>query len=114
MLSTSFANINPDIDNAGDTVRLTSTYENKNSAWYENMGIVLLYVAKDDNSGVDPFAKPVDWRGVLTHGHLHENDNHGGQATPKFADLTKAGDGELSCHGVAMEIAQAKPLPSSD
>jgi hypothetical protein len=28
--------------------------------------------------------------------------------------VTKAGDGVLSCHGEAMEIAQAKPLPSSD
>jgi hypothetical protein len=28
--------------------------------------------------------------------------------------VTKAGDGELSCHGEAMEIAQAKPHPSSD
>jgi Desulfoferrodoxin, N-terminal domain len=28
--------------------------------------------------------------------------------------VTKAGDGALSCHGQAMEIAQAKPLPSSD
>lgn len=28
--------------------------------------------------------------------------------------VTKAGDGELSCHGQAMEIASAKPLPSSD
>ena len=28
--------------------------------------------------------------------------------------ITKAGDGELSCHGQVMEIAQAKPLPSSD
>ena len=28
--------------------------------------------------------------------------------------VTKAGDGELSCHGKAMELAQAKPLPSSD
>jgi desulfoferrodoxin len=28
--------------------------------------------------------------------------------------VTKAGDGELSCHGQAMEIAAAKPLPSSD
>lgn len=28
--------------------------------------------------------------------------------------VTKAGDGELTCHGVAMELAQAKPLPSSD
>ena len=28
--------------------------------------------------------------------------------------VTKAGEGELSCHGVAMEVATAKPLPSSD
>jgi hypothetical protein len=28
--------------------------------------------------------------------------------------VTKAGDGELTCHGVAMELASAKPLPSSD
>ena len=28
--------------------------------------------------------------------------------------VTKAGDGELACHGQAMELAQAKPLPSSD
>jgi hypothetical protein len=28
--------------------------------------------------------------------------------------VTKAGDGELICHGQAMEVAQAKPLPSSD
>jgi hypothetical protein len=28
--------------------------------------------------------------------------------------VTKAGSGELMCHGEAMELAQAKPLPSSD
>jgi len=28
--------------------------------------------------------------------------------------VTKAGDGELSCHGQVMAVAQAKPLPSSD
>jgi len=28
--------------------------------------------------------------------------------------VTKAGDGELSCHEQVMEVAQAKPLPSSD
>ena len=28
--------------------------------------------------------------------------------------VTKAGDGELSATAQAMEIAQAKPLPSSD
>jgi len=28
--------------------------------------------------------------------------------------VTKAGSGGLECHGVPMEVAQAKPLPSSD
>ena len=28
--------------------------------------------------------------------------------------VTKPGAGELSCHGEAMELAEAKPLPSSD
>ena len=28
--------------------------------------------------------------------------------------VTKAGDGELLCHDQPMEVAQAKPLPSSD
>jgi hypothetical protein len=28
--------------------------------------------------------------------------------------VTKAGEGTLECHGAAMEIATAKPLPSSD
>jgi hypothetical protein len=28
--------------------------------------------------------------------------------------VTKAGDGELICHGKAMALAQAKPLPASD
>ena len=78
--------------NTGDTVRITSTYENKQSAWYENMGIVLLFVAKGDSSGIDPFAKAVDWSGVLTHGHLHENDHHGGD-TKTFVDARTLPDG---------------------
>jgi len=28
--------------------------------------------------------------------------------------VTKPGGGELECHGQTMEVAQAKPLPSSD
>jgi desulfoferrodoxin-like iron-binding protein len=28
--------------------------------------------------------------------------------------VTKAGDGALVCHSQVMEVAQAKPLPSSD
>jgi plastocyanin len=64
----------------GETLRITTTYANRDVSWYENMGIVLLYVAPKDRTGVDPFAKAVDWKGVLTHGHLPENDVHGGAA----------------------------------
>jgi hypothetical protein len=28
--------------------------------------------------------------------------------------VTKPGEGELTCHEQAMEVVQAKPLPSSD
>ena len=28
--------------------------------------------------------------------------------------VTKAGEGNLTCHGHAMVVAEAKPLPSSD
>lgn len=28
--------------------------------------------------------------------------------------VTKAGDGGLTCHGKSMQVAEAKPLPSSD
>ena len=28
--------------------------------------------------------------------------------------VTKAGDGEMTCHDQAMDVVQAKPLPSSD
>jgi desulfoferrodoxin-like iron-binding protein len=28
--------------------------------------------------------------------------------------VTKPGDGDLECHGQPMEIAESKPLPSSD
>mgnify|MGYP006177729159 CR=1 FL=1 len=48
------------------------------------LGIVVLYIAPGDTSGVDPFASPVDWRGILTHGHLPENDIHGGEPTAAF------------------------------
>jgi plastocyanin len=41
------------------------------------MGIMPLFYAVGV-PGTDPFAQPVDWHGVLTHGHLPENDHHGG------------------------------------
>jgi plastocyanin len=63
----------------GDTLRISSTYDASSSSWYENMGIVLLFAAPDDMTGPDPFTDVVDPTGELTHGHLAENDNHGGR-----------------------------------
>src|SRR5262249_57704743 len=63
----------------GDTLRITTTYSSKHISWYENMGIIVLFVAPGDRSGIDPFASPVDWRGVLTHPPLPPTNVH---ATP--------------------------------
>jgi hypothetical protein len=53
------------------------------------MGIIdpLWYTSDPSVKGVDPFANKVDWHGVVTHGHLPENDNHGGGSKPAFADI---------------------------
>jgi hypothetical protein len=49
------------------------------------------YVA-DAGRGVDPFKKRVNFPGKPTHGHLAENDNHGGKPT-KLPDARKLPDG---------------------
>jgi plastocyanin len=81
--------------NKGDTITITTTYENKNIAWYENMGLALLFIAPNDRSGVDPFASAVDWHGVLTHGHLPENNVHGG-AHSSIVNASKLRSGPLT------------------
>ena len=79
----------------GDTLRITTTYDTKNISWYENMGLGLLFIAPGDRSGVDPFHSAVDWRGVLTHGHLPENNVHGGGHT-SMVDVRKLASGPLT------------------
>ncbi len=64
----------------GDLVNVSATYDVKRASWYESMGIMPLAVYDGaDAGGVDPFAGTIPQRGVLTHGHLPENDNHGGK-----------------------------------
>jgi hypothetical protein len=66
---------------AGDTVNVSSTYDVRKASWYESMGIMVVFVAQGHPSGArDPFTQGVDWHGQLTHGHLPENNNHGGSA----------------------------------
>jgi plastocyanin len=64
---------------AGDTLSISTTYDVSKASWYESMGIMVLFYADGVQAGAkDPFAAPVDWHGWLTHGHLRENDHHGG------------------------------------
>jgi hypothetical protein len=85
---------------AGDRIRLNAVYDAEDS-WYEGMGIVMAYVSPRDTSGVDPFAThrvrvrvragkhyvyrwqqrpvPIQTEGPKTHGHLAENNHHGGE-----------------------------------
>ena len=77
---------------AGDTLSISATYDTARASWYESMGIMVLWTA-DGTDGTDPYQAPVDAKGVLTHGHLPENDHHGGTPTDSFLDLTAATSG---------------------
>jgi hypothetical protein len=63
---------------AGDVLRTSATYETRRASWYESMGIMIVWEAYNDQGGVDPFTHALDQHGHLTHGHLPENDHHGG------------------------------------
>jgi plastocyanin len=68
---------------AGDKIRLNAVYDSQQASWYENMGIVMAFVAPGDTSGVDVFDQTaahahLATTGDVTHGHLAENDHHGG------------------------------------
>lgn len=65
---------------AGDTLKTSTTYDVSRASWYESMGIMVAFYADGIRPGArDPFTTPVDWHGLLTHGHLAENRHHGGE-----------------------------------
>ena len=64
----------------GDELRINTTYDSKRASWYESMGIMIVWMT-DGTNGRDPFTTKVDTKGELTHGHLPENNHHGGQKT---------------------------------
>jgi hypothetical protein len=75
----------------GDVLGTSATYDTKRAAWWESMGIMVTYMASR-GPGVDPFRKRVSFKGSVTHGHLAENDNHGGEPTG-MPDATQLPDG---------------------
>jgi plastocyanin len=75
----------------GDVLSISSTYDSRTAGWYESMGIMVVWMADTTTGGVDPFQKPVDVPGLLTHGHLPENNQHGGgPAAGSSGDLVRA------------------------
>jgi plastocyanin len=63
----------------GDVLSVSATYDSARASWYESMGIMPTAFAPGARGGVDPFSGTLDRRGVLTHGRLRENRNHGGK-----------------------------------
>jgi hypothetical protein len=45
------------------------------------MGIMVVWEAWNDQAGTDPFTHALDQTGHVTHGHLAENNHHGGSSS---------------------------------
>jgi plastocyanin len=62
-----------------DRLSVHATYDVGRADWYEVMGIMPVAVyAGTDVGGKDAFSNDIPQQQVLTHGHLDENRNHGG------------------------------------
>ena len=88
----------------GDVLSVQATYDSKRASWYESMGIMPVAFAPGAPGGVDPFSGKLERRGRLTHGHLKENNNHGGEPGG-LPDARKLPDGPA---------ATADPLAITD
>jgi plastocyanin len=64
----------------GDVLSTSATYDTTRASWWESMGIMVAFMA-NGGPGKNPFKTRVDQKGTVTHGHLPENDNHGGDPT---------------------------------
>jgi plastocyanin len=77
----------------GDVLSTNVAYDTRRASWYESMGIMVLWYANGTRPEADdPYTDGVDTNGLLTHGHLPENDNHGGDPWP-LPDARTLADG---------------------
>jgi hypothetical protein len=80
----------------GDVLSTTTTYDVSKASWYESMGIMVTWAAYGDDAaagtGADPFQTKVAVKGVPTHGHLAENNNHGG-GDPQMPNMVNMPNG---------------------
>jgi plastocyanin len=92
---------------AGDVLRISSTYDSRLASWYEVMGIMVVWEAWGDQRGVNPFTHTLDERGFITHGHLSENNYRGGS---QWVGVNPKALAECSTHRVL--IAAFRYIPS--
>ena len=78
----------------GDVSATTATYGTKRAAWWESMGIMVAYMADDGPRRRTRSRRAWTSAGKPTHGHLPENDNHGGKKTD-LPDPRKLTDGAV-------------------
>ena len=76
----------------GDVLSTSATYDTRRASWWESMGIMVAWMA-DRGPGKNPFKTRVNRPGVLTHGHLAENRNHGGKPDSSLPDARTLPDG---------------------
>ena len=69
----------------GDVLSVSGTYDTRKASWYESMAIMpTMWVP--GGTGADPFTTDVDVEGPVTHGHLPENNGHGGGRLSGLSD----------------------------
>ena len=76
----------------GDVLSTSATYDSRRASWWESMGIMVAWMA-NGGPGKNPFKTKVNRPGPVTHGHLPENDNHGGAPDPSLPDPRTLPDG---------------------
>jgi plastocyanin len=86
----------------GDVLSVSGTYDTRRASWYESMAIMPT-IFDAGGTGADPFTTDVDVAGQVTHGHLPENDNHGGGRLSGLANplelLSRAVPGKVAIKG---------------
>ena len=108
---------------AGDKIRLNAEYDTSIASWYENMGIVMTWVAPGDTSGIDPF-EGCTWDGgsslsgcsvTIDNRHLKAREFPDGRRPITAAEVYNP-DGTLVAPGVVSqpEPAAGYTLPGSD
>jgi plastocyanin len=80
----------------GDVLSVSGTYDTRTTSWYEVMAIMPVAITTTPAGGADPFLTNTAVPGVLTHGHLPENNHHGGAPGRDLPDARTLADGPRS------------------